>query len=715
MKKRNLVCLLSIISLAGMQGQEKRYQLDSVVVSAPKKSASQVQLAKNAQSSAVLSLYDWQRGNGLSLEQTLGTLNGVQVENRTHFGGQRVVVRGYGNDQKFNNWGVKFYLNGSPITSADGVTILEDMDFSLLTQTDVIKGPAGTLYGSGVGGVLRFRISPEKQQGTSLNQKTLAGSFGTWGSSTTLNATGENYSILLNYNHLESDGYRPRGNTNKNNYTFVGDFSLNPKQKISVYASHHNSYQGVDGQISFEDYYAGRDPGNGAYARRQAHNHFIGSRMIISHQAEISPHISASTSAFYYALDTERVAAGAFEASEQPSYGFRTEWSGRSRWGQNFRTFTQVGAEYTLSRPLVSNWRFNGNLAKPAMQMKDISKASYFKYHNYSALFFASNRLEYSPLEMSLITGLSANASGYQRKDLLFFPGLLTANKKDASLTKDLPVVVSPHIALQKTWAGQIFNLSYSEGYNAPTAATAYIKATGKTNDDLKTERARMWDFSAQGNFARWDYELSLFTMRVKDKLSNLSATDAHGTQYSYWANTGKQRNQGLELSLGYDYSGQDAFLSRVRPYVRFSLYDFQYQDFTVGGKNYKGNKVVGTPTHKYSVGLDFETRIGLYMRNTFNYMSDVYTDFANEVKVKGFGLYHAKIGYKYQYKNWLADVFVLGNNLTSQIHYTYLFVGNAVGDNDPDNGYPAGTITDINPAPSKAYFTAGLNLTYRF
>lgn len=124
---------------------------------------------------------------------------------------------------------------------------------------------------------------------------------------------------------------------------------------------------------------------------------------------------------------------------------------------------------------------------------------------------------------------------------------------------------------------------------------------------------------------------------------------------------------------------------------------------------------MVGVPSTKYSLGLDFDIKAGFYMRNSFNYISDVYTDFSNTVNVKGFTQYNAKLGYKKNIKNWDLDLFLIGNNLTNQINYTFLFVGNAVGDNDLGNGYPVGTVTDVNPGPSKAYFIGGLNIAYHF
>jgi hypothetical protein len=55
--------------------------------------------------------------------------------------------------------------------------------------------------------------------------------------------------------------------------------------------------------------------------------------------------------------------------------------------------------------------------------------------------------------------------------------------------------------------------------------------------------------------------------------------------------------------------------------------------------------------------------------------MGGVYTDFANTNKVKSFGLLNSKIGYKHSFNKWDVDVFVIGNNLTNQINYTFCFM----------------------------------------
>ena len=104
-----------------------------------------------------------------------------------------------------------------------------------------------------------------------------------------------------------------------------------------------------------------------------------------------------------------------------------------------------------------------------------------------------------------------------------------------------------------------------------------------------------------------------------------------------------------------------------------------------------------------------------MYFNGTYNVISDVYTDFANTNNVKGFALLNSKIGYKITGKKMDFDVYFAGNNLTNQINYTFLFLGNNINDSDSGSNYPVGVATDVNPGPNKAYYFGGVNVKFRF
>ena len=714
MKKIILGVAMLAAQLSFAQENKQDKTIDEVTILGRKKiKQERKEFTRHAQSTETLSEEELNRNNSAMIDQTLSTMAGVQVDKRTNFGGQRVVVRGYGNDQKFNNWGTKFYLNGVPLTQADGVTVLEDLDFSLVNNIEVVKGPASTLYGGGIGGTVRFYMRPSTEKGTSISNKLTLGSFNHFQNQIKLESVTDNSSIQFNYNHLESDGYRPNGNSLRNTYSFLGNFKLNSKQTLSVFTSHVNSFEGVSGQIPYSNYYANDDPGNIAYIRKGAGNKFISSRAAVSHQWNIAENLRNNTSIFFSNLDTKRVAAGALENSEIPSYGVRSVFNLNQKFSKDFTANAEFGTEFLISRSLVSNYRFTGSITNP-LELQALKNNSYFKTDNQNLSVFAVEKFTYHPWDLSLLLGVSANTLKYDRQDL--FVNIPEYGSKNLSFSKKFGTVFTPHIALQKVYKNQIFNLSYSEGYNAPTTATAFVAGTANSvNDNLLPEKAKMWDFSVHGLIAktRLDYQISLFNIDISNKLTQLKPDGVN----TAWQNTGKQRNKGFEASLGYVYEGL-GFIKTIKPFVNYSYYNFKYTDFKtiLGGtlNDYSGKQVVGVAKNKYAVGLDFDTNFGLYLINTYNYLGSVYADFANTRQVKSFGLLNSKIGYKKSFGKWNADVFLAGNNLTNQTNYTFLFLGNSVDDSDVGSNFP-GQKTDINPGYHKAWFQYGFSLKYNF
>lgn len=726
--KSKLLLLVAFFSMqiGAQTKQDSINQLKNITVNARKKTLKERgEFKRHGQTAEVLTSEELNRNNPAFLEQSLGVMAGVQVDKRTQVGGQRIVIRGYGNDQKFNNWGIKAYFNQFPLTNAEGVTILDDIDFSVVDNIEVVKGPASTMYGAGVGGVVRFYLKNSEDKGISLTQNTITGSFNLVQTNTRLDYVTDNASMFVNFGHLQSDGYRPNGESLKNFITYKGDFKFTDKQSVSVFLSHNYSHEGISGQIPYSYYYANNDPGNDAYIRKNAHLNMQSTRFALSNNFKFSKSFSNSTVLFYTGTDIESVSAGASGQTNSPNYGVRSVFTKTNDFTSSIENVLNIGTEIQQCTSLTSSFRFTGDIANP-LTVSAIDNGDYFKYITNQQSVFIHDRINFKKLDLSVVLGLSGNHIGYDRKDLLALPGLLTTTK-NYSFSKSFKTSYNPHIAIQKTYKDQIFNLSYSEGYNAPTASTSFITQLSKTNDDLVPEKAKMVEVSAQGLLfnTRFDYQVSLFNMNIENKLTQLSDVDPAGKNYPYTANTGNQLNKGLEASVGYVYEMKsNPILSKVTSFVNYSYYDFKYTNFSTKVKNFDGNalndysnnRVVGVPKQKYSVGLDFQSPYGIYINTTFNYLSEVYSDFANTNNVNGFGLLNAKWGYKLASKNKKLsfDLFVAGNNLTNQTNYTFLFLGGNINDSDANSNFP-GMKTDVNPGSSKAYFWNGINIKYHF
>ncbi|MBS1534719.1 MAG: TonB-dependent receptor [Bacteroidetes bacterium] len=722
--KKTLSLLFVLCTTALLTAQEEPVTLQPVQIKGRKKNTKELyEFKRHAQSVEVLNNDDLNRNNPAFIEQSLNTMSGVQVDKRTQLGGQRIVVRGYGNDQKFNNWGIKIYYNNMPLTTADGTTILDDVDFSIVDNIEVIKGPASSQYGAGVGGTVRLYVKTPAEEGLSIEQKTTLGSFKLFQSSSQINYKNNKTSMFLNYGHLESNGYRLHGASLKNFVSYMGDFALSDHEKMSLFLGYNKSYEQVAGQISYADYYAGIDYGNSAYLKKNAGNDLLSTRVGVSYENQFANHFKNNTTVFYYSADFTRIAAGAYEVSKNPNYGVRSVFSYTKDLNANYKNELRFGTELQQSTSLISNYRFTGTDDNNPLQVSNIAKASYFNYTNNQFSFFAEDRLEYQPYQLAFVVGLSANKIKFNRQDLLALPGLITDYNKDLSFSKSFNMTYNPHIAVQKTYKNQIVNLSYSYGYNAPTAATSFISATHQTNDGLAPEKARMLDLSVHGLLfdTHFDYQVAVYDMQIQNKLTQLSAINPQGgAAYTYWANTGNQQNRGMELSLGYVYEAKNNSLFKtIQPFASCSINDFRYQNFQtqLGSSftDYKGQLVVGVPNSKYTMGLDFKFQKGFYLQNTFHRVGNVYTDFANTHSVKGFEQFNAKLGYQKEFMNkkLTLDIYVAGNNLTNQINYTFLFLGNSINDSDTGSNYPAGVATDVNPGAAKAYYFGGIHIKY--
>jgi iron complex outermembrane receptor protein len=705
--------------------QDSTNQLKAVIIKARKKSLKEkAEYKRHGQTAEVLTAEELNRNNPSFLEQSLGMMAGVQVDKRTQLGGQRIVIRGYGNDQKFNNWGIKVYFNQFPLTNAEGVTILDDVDFSVVDNIEVIKGPASTMYGAGVGGVVRFYLKNSEEIGTTISQNIASGSFGLLQTNTRLDYVTESASMFLNYGHLQSDGYRPNGESLKNFLTYKGDFKFSEKQTVSVFMSHNFSHEGISGQIPYSYYYANQDPGNNAYISKKAHLDMQSTRFGVSNNFKFSKSFSNSTVFFYSGTETERVVAGAYEQSSSPNYGIRSVFTKSNDIKPSIENVLNIGTEIQQTKSLISNFRFKNTDESNPTLVSPIASGAYYKYTTNQQSVFIHDKINFKKINLSVIAGISANHIDYNRLDLLALPGLIAGNTLNTSFDKSFKTSINPHIALQKTYKDQIFNLTYSEGYNAPTASTSFISALNKTNDNLVPEKAKMVEVSAQGLLFKtcFDYQVSLFNMNIDNKLTQLSGLNPAGGSYNYTANTGNQLNRGLEVNMGYVYETKlNPILSKVTSFLNFSFYDFKYTNFStrVGGvlTDFSNKTVVGVPAKKYSAGIDFVSPTGIYLNTTYNYLSNVYSDFANTNLVKGFGLFNAKLGYRIATKNkkYSIDLFAAGNNLTNQTNYTFLFLGGNINDTDPGNNFPTGMAADVNPGSSKAYFWSGLNFKYHF
>ena len=211
--------------------------------------------------------------------------------------------------------------------------------------------------------------------------------------------------------------------------------------------------------------------------------------------------------------------------------------------------------------------------------------------------------------------------------------------------------------------------------------------------------------------------QVSLFDLENTDKLVSQTVTSVTST-----VNVGKQRNRGVEASLGVLVVDQPTqALSRVRPWVSYAYTDAKFVDFKSDANNstttrdFSGNEVPRVPRNMVSAGIDVGTRVGAYLTSTYQHVDKVPVTFDNSTYVRGYDVLGARVGYRHTLNpHWTLDAFAGADNLTNETYYSFLFVGpSIVGLAPPASGGTGDGY--IIPAPYKATTYTSLTLRYNF
>ena len=644
------------------------------------------------------------RNTGLFLEDSLNLLPGVRLETRTVSGGQRITIRGYGNGTNFNGTGYKAYLNGIPITDAEGTTILDDVDVSMLGRIEVIKGPASSLYGAGVAGVVKmFTLRPEPKT-TRFTQEVLGGSLSLLRTNTRVEHATDNTSVLVNYGHQHSDGPRIHSQSNKDFLLMTADFEASSRQSLSFYGAFNKSLDRLAGQLTEDQFLTKQNVAEQAYLDNDAHVGLDSVRFGVSHSYEFHPAVNNVTSAYASGYQLDQPFAGGRSDNLALNFGGRTAFNllfgepslgAAGVIGGEIQQTNSFKKSYNLNNGVLGGIR--GDLQVVALQASIFSQ--------WDLLL---------PYEITLTAGASLNFVHYNIKDRL--ANSANPSHPDQSGIKDFTPVITPRVALLKAFGRRVSIYGQvSQGYTPPGSGSVVIPAIGAVNTDLKPERATLYEIGSKGNLldGRFSYEVALFDMRVKDKLTSQAVTNDSGTVlYTFTTNAGTQNNRGLELAVKYNViNDKDSAVSSLQPFAAYTLSRFRYDDFKSDNNNnantidYSGKNVVGVPENVLNLGFDLALRWGIYLYGTYQYVDSEFLTYDNAHSAKSYSLLNAKVGYRTDIgRHFRLDAFAGGNNLLGGLYYTMVFL-NASYSGPPPNVYL--------PGPYSATFYGGVNLSY--
>ena len=250
MLKIAFIVLLLVYTTSVLRGQEvedrepepvqEEYQLEEIVVTAFNVSR---RLLAMPGSLSMISSGQINRERAATLMPLLNQASGVFAHSGT-LSTSRITIRGIGARVPYATGKIRAYFNNIPLTNGSGISILEQIDPSVIERIEIIKGPATSAYGAGLGGTINITSRQPFLKPAGASNTIQLGSYGLFNNSIMLDIGSTKLASSLVYNRSQSDGFRENSNYHRDAITSVTQFRHSEKTQATllVYLSDMKGY-----------------------------------------------------------------------------------------------------------------------------------------------------------------------------------------------------------------------------------------------------------------------------------------------------------------------------------------------------------------------------------------------------------------------------------------------------------------------------------------
>jgi iron complex outermembrane receptor protein len=598
----------------------------------------------------------------LVLGETLAALPGVDVQNRYNYAqGDRVSIRGFGARTQFGIRGIKIFVDGVSATLADGQTTLDHLDLGTVEHVETIRGPASSIYGNASGGVIRF--DTRQPTDTPFRQQfgTIVGSNGLrrWES-----ATGTRIgriSLALDLAKLSYDGYRQHSAADK------------------LFASAHIRYSNNDDNVHVVANYTDFDalnPGSLsdsmlATDRKMANPFNVTQR---TGKDARQGHIGVAWSHTTRRVNWDISAYGLFRnllnnitvrviELDRKAGGVRVQFSGQrdlvglpTKWAVG----TEADLQFDDRRNFANELGEKGTLARDEYQtvwsvgpFLQVDVAPARQLHILGGLRYDVVRFE---SQNGLCTGDDAGNTGCNSDRTM----------KATSPSLGMLVDVVDPLSLYANVATAFETPTTTELGNRPDGGFGY-------DPELEPQRAVSVELGVKGRLG-WSaqYDVAIYRAHVTEVLVPFEVPDQPGR--TYFRNAGSAIHRGIELGVTF-HTRFGISLSAAYTYT-----DARYEDFTVGGVVYDGNRTPGVVPHRLELLARYDADHGWYLASEIRLASEMAVNDANSDYSPAYVLVGLRAGFRQLRVGWLILEPFLGTSNLFDVAYNSSVTVNAFG-----------------------------------
>jgi iron complex outermembrane receptor protein len=668
-------------------------------------------LLETAGSIAMISSGEIHRGNDLSIQQALNTVPGVKMESNAP-GNFKISLRGSALRDPYGVRNLKLYWNDIPLTSPDNsASHTLDFDPSQIGSIEIIKGPSGSIYGAGNGGVIIFKNIKPAYHENDLTAGVTAGSFGLSRLNTVYKTATDNFNLTAAWTHQRYNGYRENEWNNKDAVSLTARFYISPARTVSLLLDHSEGSLGIAGSV--DSSWAVNTP-------RKAVPFCKDNKTGVQHYS----YTLAGVSQLYRFSDRFSNTTAIYSSSQILShpYGQSIYYNGYLKQnfdgigGRSYFTYSPklagiksrftLGTELQYENQLGSTFDIVNDVPGTAPETGNLQSSNIIR--SFSDIFFAQAAFDL-PAGFLLTLGASYNHLSYNVTDLVPQGPSHNNYTGEVRFKSDL----SPRIALVKTFnKNMAVHASISSGFSPPTVFET-INGNGTFNRSLGAEKGVNYELGFRGTILdnHLNFDASVYRMNVTNAI--LPVYNQYGT--ASFVNAGALNERGFELSLFYlVVQDPDQTVSLLKPWLSYSFMDYVFSTYTKESfdynnnvpvkSDYSGKAVTGVTPHTLNAGVDLEMKCGFHVNAVLNYISRTPVNDANTYFQHAYTLLASRVGYRIRFGRFDADLSAGGQNLLNANYSSMVNI----------NADANGGALFYNPSPA-CNFYGGLTLTYHF
>jgi iron complex outermembrane receptor protein len=630
------------------------------------------ELSKIPGSISVLSNDKLEQFNNLSVHTMLNSIPGVYMHHGT-LSTNRIVIRGIGSRTPYASNRIKAYINDIPITNGDGVTVIEDIEFSNLGRVELIKGPSSALYGAGLGGTIKLTT---KKNPNTLETGFRYGSFNTRKTEASANYNSEKFNINTSYFNTKSDGFRQNNQYSRHNAIVSGNKKIKESNlSFTVLGTKLNAK--IPSSLSHETFTQSPESAASNWLAVEGYEKYDKIIAGTTFKSNIGEYTTQRTTLFGGYQNTFELRPFNNLSEDIVNYGLRNFW-----FYHKYKFEIITGIEL-----------FSENYNWKTFQETQESENIVNKINEHRIYGNISGQIHYNfTPELHFSGAINLNKLYYN------YEGLENDNGQYG-----YPVIVSPRLGLSYDLTSSTTTyVSAGHGFSAPSLEET-LRPDGQKNEKLKPEQGWMYEAGI-----RWhSYNARIFidgTVYFID-LNDLLVTKRITEEIFTGINAGKTSHKGIELQSNVVLSDNTRFPGKINWQLTFSASDNTFVQFNDDGVTYDSNTLPGIPVVNIQNTLNWKpfqqtsATINHWLHGR-QYLND-----SNTLQHPAYNVLNFNIKQLFRINQILSFEIKAGiNNLLNQ-HYASMILVNApsYGGSAPRYYYPA--------PPRNFFISLGLSL----